>query len=155
MGKISEKHNISSYTQDYIPIKDIRNGMIITEDGRYIKVLQVMPVNFAMKTPEEQLAILDGYRGLLRSSPALLAVKCCTAKTPIEKYENGFIASLGEESSLKCKELAGRHIRFAGQLGAGQGVEHIFYLLFQYEADEYQRNCRRRRYRKAIEPDTA
>lgn len=141
MGKNSDKHNGDAFTQDYIPVKDIRNGMIITEDGRYIKVLQVLPVNFAMKTPEEQLAILDGYRGLLRSSPALLAVKCCTAKTPIEKYENGFIASLGEESSLKCKELAGRHIRFAGQLGAGQGVDHIFYLLFQYEADEYQRTA--------------
>ena len=139
MGKRSEKQIQTAYTQDYIPVKDIRDGVIITEDGRYIKVLQVMPVNFAMKSPDEQLAILDGYRGILRSCPALLSIKCCTQKTPIEKYENGFSYSQQEEKSYKCKELSQRHILFAGKLGAGQGIDHVFYLLFEYEMDEYQR----------------
>ena len=29
-----------------IPIKEIRNGIIHTTDGRYVKIIEVQPINF-------------------------------------------------------------------------------------------------------------
>ena len=31
---------------DFLPIKKIKNGTIYTDDGRYVKVLEVLPINF-------------------------------------------------------------------------------------------------------------
>ena len=40
--------------QSIIPIKQIYKGMIVTEDDRYIKILEVLPINFALRSNEEQ-----------------------------------------------------------------------------------------------------
>ena len=32
--------------QDYLPIRGIRGGVIETTDGRYIKILEIEPINF-------------------------------------------------------------------------------------------------------------
>jgi hypothetical protein len=41
-------------SRGFLPVKDIRDGIIITSDNRYIKVLEVSPVNFYLKSPIEQ-----------------------------------------------------------------------------------------------------
>lgn len=32
-------------TQSWLPIKEFRNGIVIMKDGRYVKVLEVLPAN--------------------------------------------------------------------------------------------------------------
>lgn len=39
------KHYAES-VQGWLPISDIRDGVIITKDGRFVKLLEVLPVNF-------------------------------------------------------------------------------------------------------------
>mgnify|MGYP007069438124 CR=1 FL=1 len=34
------------FVQDYIPIKELRNGIIETTDGRFIKILEIEPIIF-------------------------------------------------------------------------------------------------------------
>ena len=34
-----------SFTQDFIPIKNLEHGIIETTDGRYIKILEIEPIN--------------------------------------------------------------------------------------------------------------
>ena len=36
----------SEYSKDYVPIKDIRNGIVITKDNRFQRILELFPVNF-------------------------------------------------------------------------------------------------------------
>ena len=45
-------------TQSLVPVVDIRQGVLITEDGRYIKVLEILPTNFYLKSRVEQQNIL-------------------------------------------------------------------------------------------------
>jgi len=37
-------------TQVILPIQDINGGVIITSDNRYIKVIELLPVNFYLKS---------------------------------------------------------------------------------------------------------
>ena len=41
-------------TQAMIPVADIQKGVIITTDGRYIKIIEILPVNFYLKSAIEQ-----------------------------------------------------------------------------------------------------
>ena len=38
------------FVQDFIPIKDIHHGIIETTDGRYIKILEIEPINFMLRS---------------------------------------------------------------------------------------------------------
>ena len=40
---------VTEFVQDFLPIKDIRNGIIETKDNRYIKILEVEPINFTLR----------------------------------------------------------------------------------------------------------
>ncbi len=41
---------ILEFTQDFIPIKEIRNGIVETSDGRYIRILEIEPINFMLRS---------------------------------------------------------------------------------------------------------
>lgn len=44
-----------TYSEDFVPVKDIRNGIIEMEDGRYIRVLEVEPINFLLRSTSEHM----------------------------------------------------------------------------------------------------
>ena len=43
---------------DYVPVEKIQNGVIYTRDHRYVKVLEVIPVNFLLRSAQEQRNII-------------------------------------------------------------------------------------------------
>ena len=42
------------FVQPFLPVKDIRNGIVETTDGRYVKILEIEPINFLLRSSEEQ-----------------------------------------------------------------------------------------------------
>ena len=44
--------------QKWLPIADIRDGVVITTDGRFIKILEALPVNSYLKSATEQQNII-------------------------------------------------------------------------------------------------
>ena len=49
-GVASNRKKQVAHSEDFVPVKDIRNGIIETEDGRYIRVLEVEPINFLLRS---------------------------------------------------------------------------------------------------------
>lgn len=65
--------------QSFLPIRDIRNGMVETTDGRYLKILEIEPINFALRSSEEQFNIISSFASWLKISPIRLQFKTITA----------------------------------------------------------------------------
>lgn len=73
-----------SFTQDFIPIKNLEHSIIETTDGRYIKILEIEPINFMLRSEEEQYEIICSFASWLKISPVHLQFKSTPAKlTPI------------------------------------------------------------------------
>ena len=53
-------------TQSLVPVVDIQKGVVITEDGRYVKILEVLPTNFYLKSQLEQLNIIHSLAAYLK-----------------------------------------------------------------------------------------
>ena len=64
----------------FIPVKNIRHGIIETNDGRYIKILEIEPINFMLRSEEEQLGIISSFANWLKISPMRLQFKSVTRK---------------------------------------------------------------------------
>jgi len=54
--------NSSKYTEDWLPVKQIMNGMIQTDDGYYVTGVKVMPKNIFMLEKTQQQNIIYNLR---------------------------------------------------------------------------------------------
>jgi len=54
-------------TQEFIPIKEIRDDVFILKDGSLHMILMASTLNFALKSEEEQNAIIMQYQNFLNS----------------------------------------------------------------------------------------
>ena len=54
-------------SQDFVPIKEIREGIILMKDGSLRSVIMTSSVNFALKSSDEQEAIIMQFQNFLNS----------------------------------------------------------------------------------------
>lgn len=54
-------------TQQFVPVKEIRNGIIALKDGGYRGVLICSSINFGLKSADEQHAITLGFQNFLNT----------------------------------------------------------------------------------------
>ncbi len=71
-------HN--GYTQDAIPIKSIQNGIIQTTSGMFVKILEVLPINFYDMSLDRQADIANIFASMFNEGPSKVHLKCITDK---------------------------------------------------------------------------
>lgn len=74
-GKRNHRKEKLEFVQDYLPIRDLKNGIIETTDNRYIKILEIEPINFTLRSDEEQFNIISSFASWLKISPMRLQFK--------------------------------------------------------------------------------
>ena len=57
----------NSATQEFLEIKDIREGVLILKNNAIRGILMVSSINFALKSDEEQSAIIYAFQSFLNS----------------------------------------------------------------------------------------
>ncbi len=121
------------FVQDAIPVKDIRNGIIETTDGRYIKLLEIGPINFLLRSSEEQFNIISSFASWLKISPMRLQFKSITRKADSDKHITMLRDELNAEPDPQCKELGEEYINLIRDVGSREALTRRFFLIFQYE----------------------
>jgi len=122
------------FTQGFIPIKDIKNGIIETNDGRYIKILEVEPVNFMLRSSEEQYMIISNFASWLKISPLRMQFKSVTRKADSDKHVAMLKDELAAEDNPQCRKLGEEYIKLIRDVGSRGALTRRFFLIFQYEA---------------------
>lgn len=127
-----------SFTQDFIPIKNLEHGIIETTDGRYIKILEIEPINFMLRSEEEQYEIICSFASWLKISPVHLQFKSITRKADSDKHIAMLRKEMETEESEQCKKLSEGYIRLIKDVGSREALTRRFFLTFRYE--ELRRN---------------
>lgn len=127
-----------SFTQDFIPIKNLEHGIIETTDGQYIKILEIEPINFMLRSEEEQYEIICSFASWLKISPVHLQFKSITRKADSDKHIAMLRKEMATEESEQCKKLSEGYIRLIKDVGSREALTRRFFLIFRYE--ELRRN---------------
>ena len=127
-----------SFTQDFIPIKNLDHGIIETTGGRYIKILEIEPINFMLRSEEEQYGIICSFASWLKISPVHLQFKSITRKADSDKHIAMLRKEMATEESEQCKKLSEGYIRLIKDVGSREALTRRFFLIFRYE--ELRRN---------------
>lgn len=132
-AKARKKQEKLEFVQDFIPIKDIVHGIVQTTDGRYIKILEIEPINFMLRSDEEQFNIISSFASWLKISPMRLQFKSITRKADSDKHVAMVREELENEESEQCKRLGEGYIRLIKDVGSREALTRRFFLIFQYE----------------------
>lgn len=117
----------SGATQDFVPVKEIRDGIVLLKDGSYRGILICSSINFGLKSADEQRAITLGFQNFLntldfsiqivinsrrmdlRPYLALLETKAPDQKTDLMKIQLreyiAFISSFAEQTNIMTKSF--------------------------------------------------
>ncbi len=118
---------------DYFPIQKIERGVIYTRDHRYVKVLEVTPINFLLRSAREQRSILYSYVHYLKISPVKVQMKVLTKKADVNRHLESIRREFQNETDEKCRELQKDYENLIRQIGSKEAITRRFFLIFEYE----------------------
>ena len=116
-----------------VPVKDIRDGIIITRDNRYIKVLEVLPVNFYLKSAIEQQNIIHYFASYLKIAPPNLQIIVQTGKADIDAYCDNMQRLYENEPNVNCRHMIWENAELVNYLAANEAITHRFFFAFEHE----------------------
>ena len=131
--KEKKQKEIYNYVQDYINVKDIRGGIILTKDNRYVKILEVEPINFNLRTPVEKDSIIYTFAGWLKIANIRLQFKSITKKADTAKHIQMLKKEMSAESNEYTRELSRAYIKLIKDVGSKEALTRRFFIIMEYE----------------------
>ena len=120
--------------QAWLPIKNIIGGVVITKDNRFIKILEVLPVNIYLKSAGDRQNIISAFASYLKIAPDDLQMIARTLPADTQSYVEQMHRYAEQEENAACREMIEDSIQQIGLGIARNAMRHRFFLVFQYEA---------------------
>lgn len=95
------KEKKSKATQEFVPIQDIRDGIVTLKDGSMRMILMASSINFALKSEDEQAAVLLQFQNFLNSLEFSLQIFVESRRLDIRPY----LAHLKERLKAQVSDL--------------------------------------------------
>ena len=97
----------TSATQEFVPIKEVRDGIIILKDGGMRSILLCSSINFSLKSEDERNAVLLQFQDFLNSLDFSIEFVVQSRKLDIRPY----IALLEEQEKAQTNNLMKIQVR--------------------------------------------
>ncbi len=120
--------------QEFIPIRRIHHGIIETTDNRYVKILEIEPINFMLRSAEEQSGIISTFASWLKISPIKMQFKSITRRADSDKHIALLREEIEREDNERCKTLGEGYIQLIKDVGNREALTRRFFLIFQYDS---------------------
>ncbi|MEI6042125.1 MAG: hypothetical protein WCQ00_00975 [bacterium] len=112
----SNQENFSKPTQDFVPIKEVRDGIVILKDGSMRAILLASSINFALKSPEEQQSVLYQFQNFLNSINFSIQIFVQSRRLDITPYINLLEDRIKFQSSELMKVQTREYMDFVRNL---------------------------------------
>lgn len=140
-------------TQQYLDIREIKNDVVVMRDGTLRSVLLVSSLNFALKSEEEQQAIVQGYVQFLNSFDFPMQIVIQSRKLNIEEYLDRLKKATREQTNELLKAQTDDYIRFISEfIELNEIMSKRFYVVVPYSAVSDKRKGFFRRVKDVFSP---
>ncbi|RLF31602.1 MAG: hypothetical protein DRN08_07695 [Thermoplasmata archaeon] len=120
-------------TQKYLPISEIKRDCVILKDGSLRAVLLTSSINFALKSREEQEAIVSGYVQFLNALDFPLQIVVQSRPVNIDPYLEHLKKLRSQQTNELLRAQMADYIDFVGELvELGQIMSRRFYVIVPY-----------------------
>ncbi|MFH1225729.1 MAG: hypothetical protein V1684_00375 [bacterium] len=129
----NKTRKIKHSTQKYLDIAEIKDDVVVFKDGTLRSVLLVASVNFALKSEDEQQAIIQAYVSFLNSFEFPIQIVIQSRKLNIEPYIEKLHLIEKEQTNelLRLQTVEYRHY-ISELVKLGEIMNKRFYLVVPY-----------------------
>lgn len=121
-------------TQNYLDVEEIHNGVVILKNGGLRMVLMVSAINFALKSEQEQNAIIYSFQGFLNSLSFSIQIVMQSRRLDLSSYLARLRSKNKEEENPLVRLQMADYIGFIEQLLTVANImEKKFYLVVPYQ----------------------
>jgi len=132
MGMSSTKTQAS---QDFVPIKEIRDGILILKDNSYRAIVMASSLNFALKSQDEQTAIILQFQNFLNSLNFSIQICVQSRKLDIKPYLALLEGREKEQENDLMKLQVRQYIEYIKALTENSNImTKSFYIIVPYSA---------------------
>lgn len=129
---VAPKSNPNS-TQNTLQIAEIRDGIVIMNDGSFRSVVMVKSINFDLMSPQEQEAVEYSYQGFLNSLYFPVQIFIRSQKVDLQPYVNKLDKIRTEHDNMLLALLMEDYIGYIGALSSQTNImDKKFYVVVPY-----------------------
>ncbi|MDQ1299698.1 MAG: hypothetical protein QG636_366 [Patescibacteria group bacterium] len=120
-------------TQSFVPVKEVRNGVIVLKGDGYRGVLMCSSINFALKGEDEQRAIIGGFQSLLNTLDFSIQIVVHSRKTDIRPYLALLETRMQEQTSELMRLQLREYVAFIRNfIDSSDIMTKMFYIVVPY-----------------------
>ena len=119
---------------EYLPGEKIENGIIYTRDHRYLKIVEVVPINFLLRSAREQRNIIYSFISFLKISPVKMQIKVIAKRADLNRHREIVQQEMAQETDENCRLLQQDYLTLIDRIGAREATTRRFFMVFEYEA---------------------
>ena len=133
----------SKYTNDFVPIKSITNGVIITNDNEKVTGIKIFPRNIGILEPDMQNMIINNLRNVYNLIDYEFWIIAADRPVDITAYLSRLQLLYNSQTSPVIRKLIMEDINKANMFTNNNVVDTEFYLLFkEKDMDKIQKKIR-------------
>ncbi|MEK7540784.1 MAG: hypothetical protein AAB529_00875 [Patescibacteria group bacterium] len=126
-----------SATQEFLEIKDIREGVLVLKNNAIRGILMVSSINFALKSDEEQSAIIYAFQSFLNSLDFSCQIVIQSRNINITPYLDGLKDLEEKQTSELLRQQTSSYREFIKNLVKGDMImTKNFYVVVPYSLME-------------------
>lgn len=130
-------------TQKWLPIETVTGGIVLLKDGRYIKIAEILPVNFYLKSSIEQENIIYYFASYLKIAPDNMQIRVVTERADIDDYLKRHEHYAENEPNEQTESMIRDEMDFVKGLSENVAIKKRFFMIFEYTNKNFtQQNMR-------------
>jgi len=120
-------------TQNTLRVAEIRDGIVIMQDGSYRAVIMAQSINFDLMSPDEREAVESSYQGFLNSLYFPIQVQIRSFRVDLKSYMQKLEKILNEQDNVLLGLLMEDYIAYIAYLTESSNImDKQFFVIIPY-----------------------
>ncbi len=122
-------------TQNMLQIAEIRDGIVIMNDGSFRSVVMLKSINFDLMSPQEREGVESGYQAFLNSLYFPMQIFVRSQKVDIRPYIEKLDKIRSEHDNMLLALMMEDYINYIGELATQTNImDKTFYIVIPFFA---------------------
>lgn len=124
----------SRASQSFVPVEEVRSGIVILKNGGYRGIMMCSSLNFALKSDTEQKAIIGGFQNFLNTLDFSVEIVIHSRKTDIRPYLGLLEERMNSQTNELMRVQLREYIGFIRNFIDGADImTKTFYIVVPYD----------------------
>ena len=129
-----DKNIKDGWSQDVIPLAEVRDGICVTTDGSYVKIIELSASDYSQNNYSNKLRITSSYATMFTTSPVTVRVRVVTEGISLAPLiKNIQRAKYITEDEVWFNRRKQDHIDSLNHMISNNSFQTKYYIIFKYE----------------------